>query len=130
MKLLSLNLITPEKKETFNIRYLSLEDVEGSLGIYPEHQDFITVLTRSIGHFVDQEGKKIYIAYDYGILNVEKNRVSLVTRTAVKGESVEEIKEELSKRISRIEVFEKKLRENIQILERMIMKQIVEVERG
>ncbi len=130
MKLLTLNLITPEVRESFSIRYISLEDAEGSLGIYPEHEDFITVLTRSIGHFEDIEGKKRYIAYDYGILNVEKNRVSLITRTVVKGESVEEIKLELSKKISRIEVFEKKLRENIQILERMIMKQIVEVERG
>ena len=129
MKLLTLNLVTPEIKESFRIRFLSLEDILGSLGIYPEHEEFMTVLPRSVGYFIDETGKRLFFAYDYGVLDVSDNTVSVITRVFIKGESIQQLKEELEKRLSRIEVYEKRLRENIKTLERMILKEIVEIGR-
>ncbi len=130
MKLSNLDLITPESKESFKIRFLSLEDTLGSLGIYPGHEDYMTVLPRSVGFFIDENGKKIYFAYDYGVLNVSKDSISITTRAFIKGESIQALKEELERKLGRIQVYEKRLRENIETLEKMILKEIVEMERG
>jgi len=129
MKLLTLNLITPEIKESYRIKFLSLEDILGSIGIYPEHEEFITVLPRSVGYFIDETGKKVFFAYDYGVLDVSNNTVSVITRVFIKGESMKQLKEKLEKKLSRIEVYEKRLRENIKTLERMILKEIIEMGR-
>ncbi|MBK3333273.1 hypothetical protein GWK41_09340 [Persephonella atlantica] len=130
MKLLNLRFLTPENEETYRAKLLSLEDRLGSLGIYPGHEEYITVLDRSIGYFVDEEDKKIYFAYDFGILSVEEDTVSIITRAVITGLSLESLKAELEKKVSRIESFEKRLRENIKTLERMILKEIIEAERG
>ncbi|RMA97234.1 F0F1 ATP synthase subunit epsilon [Hydrogenothermus marinus] len=130
MKLLTLNFITPEKKESYKAKFISLEDKVGSLGIYPNHERYITVLNRSIGYFIDENESKNFFAYDYGILKVENNSVSIITRIFLKGNSVESLKEELEKKSSRIDIYEKQLRENIKILERTILKNIVEIERS
>ena len=127
---MELELITPETRESFRVRFVSLEDVLGSLGIYPDHDRFITVLRRSVGHFQDEKGKELFIAYDHGFLKVENNRVVILSRAVVVGESLEEIREELRKRVERIELYEKDLRRSIENLEKAILHQLVEIERA
>ncbi|WP_456399664.1 F0F1 ATP synthase subunit epsilon [Persephonella sp.] len=129
MKLLKLKFITPDVFREFDVKFLSLNDIEGSIGIYPGHMDFLTVLPRSYGYFIDENDKKVYFAYDFGVMSVEKNRASITTRILITGLSIEELKSELEKKIERTDVYEKKLRENLRILERMILKEIVNIER-
>lgn len=130
MKLLNLRFLTPEKEEIIKAKFFSLEDRLGSLGIYPGHEKYITVLNRSVGYFINEKDEKIYFAYDYGVLKVDKYYASIITRAVIMEKSLENLKEELEKKVERIEVFEKSLRENIKKLERMILKKIVEAERG
>ncbi|WP_457600163.1 F0F1 ATP synthase subunit epsilon [Hydrogenivirga sp.] len=130
MKLLELKLITPETREDYRIRFLSLEDVVGSLGIYPGHDRFITVLNRSVGHFVDEGGDKRFIAYDHGFLKVEKDVVVLLSRAVVVGDSLRDIREELEERVERIEIYERDLRKSIENLEKAILRRLADIERG
>ncbi|RMD46630.1 MAG: hypothetical protein D6831_01525 [Aquificota bacterium] len=130
MKLLNLRFLTPEKEEVFKVKFLSLEDRLGSLGIYPGHERYITVLNRSVGYFINENDEEIYFAYDYGVLKVDRYHASIITRAVIMGKSLQNLKEELEKKVERIEVFEKSLRENIKNLEKMILKKIVEAERG
>ena len=130
MSYFNLRFLTPEKEQTFKAKYLSVEDVSGSLGIYPKHIDYITPLTRSLGYFIDEADNKIYIAYDYGLLKISNNNVSVISRTILTGTDLQELKKELEKKLEKTTIFEKQLRDNIRTLERMIMKEIVEIERG
>lgn len=130
MSYFTLRFLTPEKEEFFKAKYLSIEDALGRLGIYAHHIDYITPLTRSIGYFIDKDDKKIFIAYDYGLLKINNNNVSVISRTILTGTDLQGLKEELGKKVQKTTVFERQLRENIKALERMIMKEIVEMERG
>lgn len=130
MSYFSLRFLTPEKEQIFKAKYLSVEDVSGSLGIYPKHIDYITPLSRSLGYFIDEADNKIHIAYDYGLLKISNNNVSVISRTILTGTNLQELKEELERKVQKTTIFEKQLRENIKILERMIMKEIIEIERG
>ncbi len=129
MKFLELNLITPEFEEKYRIKYISLEDKLGSLGIYPKHDKYITELVRSVGHFETTEGEFYYIAYDHGFLKVEKDKVVILSRAIVVGKSVEEIREELRKKLTRISKLEVNLRKSIENLEREFLKRLAEIER-
>ncbi|RMD46034.1 MAG: hypothetical protein D6834_03030 [Aquificota bacterium] len=130
MSLFNLRFITPDNVEMVKAKFLSVEDRLGNVGIYPDHIEYITPLSRSLGHFIDENGNKIFIAYDYGLLKVKNNNVSMVSRTILKGKNLKSLKEELEKKVQKVEVFEKQLRENIKTLEKVIMKEIVEMERG
>ncbi len=126
---MDLELITPEVRQSFRVRFVSLEDELGSLGIYPDHDRFVTVLRRSVGHFVDNQGNKLYIAYDHGFLKVEDNSVVVLSRAVVVGESLEKIREELKRRVERIELYERELRKSIGNLEKAILRKLAEMER-
>ncbi len=130
MKPFKLELISPEEEDHLEILFLSLEDRLGSLGIYANHDSFLTVLTRSVGHFLDLKGEKRFIAYDFGLLKLRDNKVSLITRTFVVGSSTEEIEEELRRRVERIERAEGKIRKSLEELERAILKRLAEIERS
>ncbi|GAB6072985.1 hypothetical protein JCM14244_13620 [Venenivibrio stagnispumantis] len=130
MNYFTLRFLTPEKEQIFKAKYLSVEDTAGSLGIYPKHIDYITPLSRSLGYFIDEADNKIYIAYDYGLLKISNNNVSVISRTILTGTNLQQLKEELEKKVQKTTIFEKQLRENIKTLERMIMKEIIEIERG
>jgi len=130
MSYFNLRFLTPEKEQIFKAKYLSVFDVSGSLGIYPNHIDYITPLSRSLGYFIDENNKKIFIAYDYGLLKIKNKNVSVISRTILTGTDFQELKKELEKKLEKTTLFEKQLRENIRVLERMIMKEIVEIERG
>ncbi len=130
MRLLTLEIITPELKETYKIKNISLYDKVGSLGVYPGHIKFITTLPRSVGHFIDHNDRKYIFAYDSGILMVENNRVSITTRIFLKGSSADELKRRLEKKLERIDIHEKRLRENIKVFERFLLKKCAEIGRG
>jgi len=129
MRLLDLELVTPEQRETYRVRFLSLEDSLGSLGIYPGHERFLTTLPRSVGYFLDERGEKRHFAYDHGFLRVDGKRAVLLSRIIVSGKTLRDLREELEKRAQSIDVKEKEFRRSIENLERMILKKIVEAER-
>ncbi len=130
MRSFLLELITPEDKKAYTVRSISLEDLYGSLGIYPGHDRFLTVLPRAVGHFFNTEGQKIYIAYDYGFLMVEKGYVRICSRAIITGASLEEIKGKLEAKLERISFVEGDLRRSVENLERLILKKLAEIERG
>jgi len=129
MRLLELELVTPELRESYRVSFLSLEDTLGSLGIYPGHERFLTTLPRSVGYFLDERGKKKHFAYDHGFLRVDKNRAFLLSRIIVSGKTLEELREELERKAQSIDEKEKEFRKSIENLEKMILKKIVEAER-
>ena len=66
------------------------EDESGSFGILDGHADFLTVLTISILHWTESDGKRRYCALRRGVLTVtEGKEVKVATREAIAGDDVD-----------------------------------------
>ena len=71
---------------------LVAEDDSGSFGLLPGHVDFVTALSPSVATWRHADGRVTYCAVRRGVLSIEKGqKLSLATREAVLGESLEKL---------------------------------------
>lgn len=68
-------------------------DATGRFGLRPGHEPFVTVLAPSLLVYTDEAGAERYAAVDGGVLLLEGDRVSVVTREAVLADRLEEVAE-------------------------------------
>jgi F-type H+-transporting ATPase subunit epsilon len=68
-------------------------DATGRFGLRPGHERFVTVLAPSLLVYTDEAGTERYAAVDGGVLLLEGDRVSVVTREAVLADRLEEVAE-------------------------------------
>ncbi len=129
MKLLRISFTSPSDSLMEFARYISLEDLIGKFSVYPGHEGFITVLGRSIGYYVKENGEKWFVAHDYGVFRVENDEASVLTRIFLKGKSVEELRAELGNKLKRVSKYDILIRKNLKNLEKFLLKRMVEVER-
>jgi F-type H+-transporting ATPase subunit epsilon len=61
---------------------LSASDASGQFGLLPNHQDFCTALVPCLVMYRDAEGDERHLAVDGGVLLLEGNHLSIVTREA------------------------------------------------
>jgi F-type H+-transporting ATPase subunit epsilon len=66
-------------------------DASGQFGLLPGHEAFLTLLVPCVLSFREENGRERYTAADGGVLVVEKERVSVVTREAVTADRLEEV---------------------------------------
>jgi F-type H+-transporting ATPase subunit epsilon len=66
-------------------------DASGRFGLLPSHQAFLTLLTPGLLVYREAGGRERYAAVDGGVLLLEGNRVSVVTREAVVADRLEEV---------------------------------------
>jgi F-type H+-transporting ATPase subunit epsilon len=71
------------------IRGLQAADASGRFGIWPGHEAFLTLLVPCVVFYRDADGSDRYAAADGGVLLVEQDHVSLVTREAVVADRLE-----------------------------------------
>lgn len=127
MKSLWLKLVSLELTQEFEVRYLSLDDSLGRLGIQPDHQPFLTSLSRSVAYFDDLDLERHYLAHDTGILRVESgSKVFLIARIILLGKSLVDLQAELEQRVQKAEFNSTLMRENLNNLQKMLLKQLME----
>ena len=68
-------------------------DATGRFGLRPGHEPFVTVLAPSLLVYTDETGTERYAAVDGGVLLLEGDRVSVVTREAVLADRLEDVAE-------------------------------------
>jgi F-type H+-transporting ATPase subunit epsilon len=66
-------------------------DATGRFGLRPGHERFVTVLAPSLLTYTDEAGTERYAAVDGGVLLLEGDRVSVVTREAVLADRLEDV---------------------------------------
>ena len=62
---------------------LQAGDASGRFGLWPNHEPFLTQLEPCILEYRESQGRTRYAAVDGGVLLMENNHVSVVTREAV-----------------------------------------------
>ncbi len=68
-------------------------DATGRFGLRPGHESFVTVLAPSLLVYTDEAGKERYAAVDGGVLLLEGDQISVVTREAVLADRLEDVAE-------------------------------------
>jgi len=89
---LGLEILVPDgvalKARVVNLR---AADASGQFGVRPGHEAFLTLLVPCVLSFREENGRERYAAADGGVLVVEKDQVSVVTREAVIADRLEEV---------------------------------------
>jgi F-type H+-transporting ATPase subunit epsilon len=73
------------------VESLRAADASGRFGLLPNHEAFLTVLAPCILEYCGSDGQTRYAAADGGVLLMEDNRTSVVTREAVVADRLEEV---------------------------------------
>jgi F-type H+-transporting ATPase subunit epsilon len=75
------------------VRAVQAADATGRFGLRPRHEPFVTVLVPSMLVYTDEGGRELYAAVDGGVLLMEVDRVSVVTREAVLADRLDDLTE-------------------------------------
>ena len=78
-------------------RFVALPGEAGELGIYPRHTPLITRVKPGSVRIVTAEGGEEFVFIAGGILEVQPNRVTVLSDTAVRGKDLDEEKANAAK---------------------------------
>jgi len=89
---LNLEILVPDGV-ALQLRVTSLHaaDSSGRFGILPNHEAFLTLLVPCLLTLRDEKGRERFVAADGGVMLVEGDRVSVVTREAVTADRLEDV---------------------------------------
>ena len=91
---MKLEIVTPEGPVfSADVEMVTLTGVDGEMGILPEHVRLMTQMTP--GELaVRQDGRDQYLAVGEGLVEITRDRVSILTDMAIAAESIDEAKAE------------------------------------
>ena len=102
-------------------------DATGRFGLRPGHEPFVTVLVPSLLVYTDEAGTERYAAVDGGVLVLEGDRVSVVTREAVLSDRLEDLSERAAAILDVRRRQEGKARAEFDELQTALVKQLARV---
>ncbi len=109
---------------------IKAEAVNGWFGMLPRHIDFVTALVPGVMTFQPCGKPEEYLAVDHGILVKCGAQVSVSTRNAVRGASLEHLKAQVEEEFRAREEREKAARAYEAKLEADLVRHLLEAERG
>jgi len=112
------------------VERIKAEAVDGWFGILPRHIDFVTALEPGVMTFQARGKAEEYLAVDHGILVKCGADVSVSTRNAVRGTSLEHLKTEVELQFRAREEREKAARAYEAKLEADLVRHLLEAERN
>jgi len=93
-KTLKLEIVTPEAiVYSEDVDMVTLEGIEGQMGILPEHIRLMTQLVPG-EMIVRKDGQDVLMAVGEGLVEVTGDRVAVVTDMAIRAENIDEAKVE------------------------------------
>jgi len=109
---------------------IKAEAVDGWFGLLPRHQDFVTALVPGVLTFQRSGKPEEYVAIDHGILVKCGAEVSISTRNAVRGTSLERLKTEVEVQFREREERERAARTFEAKLEADLVRHLLEAEKN
>jgi F-type H+-transporting ATPase subunit epsilon len=89
-KLLSIDIVTPEKKIfEGKIRSIIAPGIDGEFGVLPDHTPFATILAPGVVTISLEDGKNELLAVSGGYVEVTREKVILLVETAERPEEVD-----------------------------------------
>ncbi len=116
--------------EEADVERIKAEAVNGWFGMLPKHIDFVTALVPGVMTFQVRGKAEEYVALDRGILVKCGPAVSISTRNAVRGTSLEKLKAEVEVEFRAREEREKAARAYEAKLEADLVRHLLEAEKS
>ena len=85
-------------------RFVALPGEQGELGIYPKHTPLITRIKPGSVRIETADGKEEFVFVAGGILEVQPDRVTVLSDTAVRGEDLKNATGEIDMALARNEL--------------------------
>ena len=104
-------------------------DASGRFGLLPNHEAFLTLLTPCILEYRDSDGRIRYAAADGGVLLMEDNRASVVTREAVLADRIEAVADAARAMLEARRTLEKGKRSEFAELQASLVRELRRVEK-
>jgi F-type H+-transporting ATPase subunit epsilon len=102
-------------------------DETGRFGLRPGHEPFVTVLSPSLVVYTGEDGQERYAAVDGGILILEDNRVSVVTREAALSNDLDDLSRRAATILDTHQIEERRARTEFHELQTALVKQLAQV---
>jgi F-type H+-transporting ATPase subunit epsilon len=102
-------------------------DATGRFGLRAGHEPFVTALSPSLLVYTDEEGRERYAALDGGVLLLEGNLVSVVTREAVLADRLEDVAKQAAAILDIRQQEERRARDEFHELQTALVKQLAQV---
>jgi F-type H+-transporting ATPase subunit epsilon len=91
---LRLEIVTPQEIAfSEDVHMVTLPAVEGQMGVYPQHERLITQIEPG-ELIITKDGSERYLAVGEGLVEITRDRVSIVTDMAIPAERIDEAKVE------------------------------------
>ncbi len=91
---LKLEIVTPDAVVySEDVEMVTLQGVEGQMGIYPQHVRLMTQLVPG-EMIVHKDGRDDFLAVGEGLVEITNDRVAIVTDMAVAAENIDEARAE------------------------------------
>jgi len=107
---------------------LQAADASGRFGLLPNHEAFLTLLAPCILEYRDSDSRSRYAAADGGILLMEDNRASVVTREAIVTDRLEEVADAVASMLEARRAQEKGVRAEFAELQASLVRELRNVE--
>jgi F-type H+-transporting ATPase subunit epsilon len=108
---------------------LQAADASGRFGVRPGHEAFITLLAPCVLTFRDETGQERYAASDGGVLLLERDHATVVTREAVVSERLEEVADAAAAMLAARRAREQMARTEFSELQTALLRQLREVQK-
>ena len=104
---LRLEIVTPDAVAySEDVELVTLQGVEGQMGIYPQHARLVTQLVPG-EMIVHKDGHDDFLAVGEGLVEITGDRVAIVTDMAVPVENIDEAKAEEARQRAAVRLREK-----------------------
>lgn len=108
---------------------LRAADASGQFGVWPGHEAFLTLLVPCVLSFREENGRERYAAADGGVLAVERNCVSVVTREAVIADRLEKVADAAAAMLEARRLHERTARTEFAELQSSLLRELRKVEK-
>ena len=110
-----------------DVRRISGEALHGSFTVLPRHVDFVAVLRAGLLYFETEDGEETFIAADHGVLLKVGGGVLVSLRSAVRAESLDDVRAKVEERFQSLNEREKRSRSVLASLESDFIRRFVEL---
>ncbi|MEG0797193.1 MAG: ATP synthase F1 subunit epsilon [Acidaminococcaceae bacterium] len=98
-KLMQLEILTPDKSLLLkdNVSYLLAETVVGGVGVFANHAPLIATLVEAPFKYQDEKGVNHFLCLDGGFMEVNNNKVTILSVSAEAAENINVARAELAR---------------------------------
>jgi F0F1-type ATP synthase epsilon subunit len=130
--------LTPSGRVVRRVTALRLRDASGRFTVLRGHGRMMTVLEPSIGSYVEESGREMYVAVEGGLLTVHEGpgeegegvEVTVCTRGLYEGPRPDELERIIEKATAEREKAEAAIARMLEGIERAFMQRAANMERG